>query len=166
MLISCRGWTPQIDCSALVQPGARVVGDVAVGSESSLWFNVVVRGDINSIRIGRRTNIQDGSVVHVGSDHPVIIGDEVTIGHNATVHGCTIGDGCLIGMGTIVLEGAILEPGVLLAAGSLVAPGSHFPAGHLVMGRPAKIKRPLLPEEMAGLRQSAAHYVDLMQSYR
>lgn len=166
MLIPCRGSTPQIDSRALVQPGAQVVGDVVIGSDSSLWFNVVVRGDINSIRIGRRTNIQDGSVIHVCSDRPVTIGDEVTIGHNATVHGCSIGDGCLIGMAAIVLDGAILEPEVLLAAGSLVTPGSHFPAGHLVMGRPAEIKRALRPEEIAALRQSAAHYVELLQSYR
>lgn len=166
MLICYRGCSPQVDSRALVQPGAQVVGDVIIGAESSLWFNVVVRGDINSIRIGRRTNIQDGTVIHVCSDRSVKIGDEVTIGHNAMVHGCTIGDGCLIGMGAIVLDGAVLEPEVLLAAGSLVAPGSHFPAGHLVMGRPAQIKRVLLPEEIAALRQSAANYVALLQHYR
>lgn len=166
MLISWRGCMPQIDSQALVQPSAQVVGDVVIGSESSLWFNVVVRADINSIRIGRRTNIQDGSVIHVCSDRPVRIGDEVTIGHNATIHGCTIGDRCLIGMGAILLDGAVLEAEVLLAAGSLVAPGSHFPTRHLVMGRPAKIQRALLPEEIVALRQSAANYVELLPSYR
>lgn len=166
MLIAYRGCSPHIDSAALVLPGTKVIGDVGVGSDSSLWFNVVVRGDINRVRIGCRTNVQDGTVIHVCSDHPVIIGDEVTIGHNATVHGCSVGDGCLIGMGAIVLDGAVLESEVLLAAGSLVAPGSHFPARHLVMGRPARIKRVLRPEEISALRQSAAHYVQLLQNYR
>lgn len=166
MLIPYRGQLPQVDSSALIQPGAQVIGDVRIGAESSLWFNVVARGDINSIRIGRRTNVQDGTVIHVCSDRPVVVGDEVTIGHNATIHGCTIGDGCLIGMGSIVLDGAVLGAEVLLAAGSLVAPGSQFPPGTLVMGSPARVKRELQPEEIAVLRQSAANYVTLLQNYR
>ncbi len=166
MLIPYRGQRPQIDSSALIQPSAQVVGNVGIGAESSLWFNVVARGDINSIRIGTRTNVQDGTVIHVCSDRSVTIGNEVTIGHNATIHGCTIGDGCLIGMGSIVLDGAVLEAGVLVAAGSLVAPGSHFPAGVLVMGRPAVVKRVLQAEEILALRQSAANYVELLQNYR
>lgn len=166
MLIPYRGQLPQVDSSALIQPGAQIIGDVRIGAESSLWFNVVARGDINSIRIGRRTNVQDGTVIHVCSDRPVVVGDEVTIGHNATIHGCTIGDGCLIGMGSIVLDGAVLGAEVLLAAGSLVAPGSQFPPGTLVMGSPARVKRELQPEEIAVLRQSAANYVTLLQNYR
>lgn len=166
MLISYRGQLPQVDARALIQPSAQVIGNVCIGAESSLWFNVVARGDINSIRIGERTNIQDGSIIHVGSDHAVTIGSEVTIGHNSTIHGCSIGDGCLIGMGSIVLDAAVLEAGVLVAAGSLVAPGSHFPAGVLVMGRPARVKRELLTEEISALRQSADHYVKLLQYYR
>lgn len=166
MLIPYRGQLPQVDSSALIQPGVQVIGDVRIGAESSLWFNVVARGDINSIRIGRRTNVQDGTVIHVCSDRPVVVGDEVTIGHNATIHGCTIGDGCLIGMGSIVLDGAVLGAEVLLAAGSLVAPGSQFPPGTLVMGSPARVKRELQPEEIAVLRQSAANYVTLLQNYR
>lgn len=166
MLIPYRGQLPQVDSSALIQPGAQVIGDVSIGAESSLWFNVVARGDINSIRIGRRTNVQDGTVIHVCSDRPVVVGDEVTIGHNATIHGCIIGDGCLIGMGSIVLDGAVLGAEVLLAAGSLVAPGSQFPPGTLVMGSPARVKRELQPEEIAVLRQSAANYVTLLQNYR
>lgn len=166
MLIPYRGQLPQVDSSALIQPGAQIIGDVRIGAESSLWFNVVARGDINNIRIGRRTNVQDGTVIHVCSDRPVVVGDEVTIGHNATIHGCTIGDGCLIGMGSIVLDGAVLGAEVLLAAGSLVAPGSQFPPGTLVMGSPARVKRELQPEEIAVLRQSAANYVTLLQNYR
>lgn len=166
MLIPYRGQLPQVDSSALIQPGAQIIGDVRIGAESSLWFNVVARGDINNIRIGRWTNVQDGTVIHVCSDRPVVVGDEVTIGHNATIHGCTIGDGCLIGMGSIVLDGAVLGAEVLLAAGSLVAPGSQFPPGTLVMGSPARVKRELQPEEIAVLRQSAANYVTLLQNYR
>ncbi|MHB1398407.1 MAG: gamma carbonic anhydrase family protein [Trichloromonadaceae bacterium] len=166
MLIAYRGQLPQVNSRALIQPSAQVIGNVCIGAESSLWFNVVARGDINSIRIGERTNIQDGSIIHVGSDRSVTIGSEVTIGHNSTIHGCSIGDGCLIGMGSIVLDAAVLEAGVLVAAGSLVAPGSHFPAGVLVMGRPAKVKRELLAEELSALRQSADHYVKLLQNYR
>jgi len=103
VLIPYRGQRPQVDSSALIQPSAQIIGNVCIGAESSLWFNVVARGDINCIRIGRRTNVQDGTVIHVCSDRSVIIGNEVTIGHNATIHGCTIGDGCLIGMGSIIL---------------------------------------------------------------
>lgn len=166
MLVPYRGQWPQVDSSALIQAGAQVIGDVCIGAQSSLWFNVVARGDINSIRIGERTNVQDGSIIHVCSDRSVTIGSEVTIGHNSTIHGCSIGDGCLIGMGAIVLDGAVLEAGVLVAAGSLVAPGSHFPAGILAMGRPAVVKRTLTAEEISALRQSAGHYVKLLQNYR
>lgn len=166
MLIAYGGRLPQIDARALIQPSAQVIGHVCIGAESSLWFNVVARGDINSIRIGERTNVQDGTIIHVCSDRSVTIGSEVTIGHNSTIHGCSIGDGCLIGMGSIVLDGAVLEEGVLVAAGSLVAPGSHFPAGVMVMGRPARVKRELLAAEISALRQSADHYVKLLQTYR
>lgn len=166
MLITYRGQRPHVESSAFIQTSAQVIGKVVVGADSSLWFNVVVRGDINTIQIGRRTNVQDGAVIHVCSDHPLVIGDDVTIGHNATIHGCTIGDGCLIGMGSIVLDGAVLESEVLVAAGSLIAPGSHIPAGTLVMGRPAQVKRALQSQEIEALRKSAENYVTLLQHYR
>ncbi len=165
MLIPHREVLPQVADSAFVAPGACLVGQVSVGAESSLWFNVVARGDVNRISIGERTNIQDGTVIHVCHDHPTVIGHEVTIGHNAIIHGCTIGDGCLVGMGAIVLDGVVLEPETLVAAGSVVTPGSRFPAGSLVMGNPARVKRTLEAREIAGLRRSAGNYVGYREDY-
>jgi len=149
-----------------VAPGAVVVGDVSVGNASSIWFNAIVRGDVNSISIGARTNIQDGSVVHVTSgEHPATIGDDVTVGHLAILHGCTVEDGCLIGMRATVLDGAVVGAGSLVAAGSLLVPGTRIPPGSLVVGAPARVKRPLTPEERAGLFDSAARYVEYSQDY-
>jgi carbonic anhydrase/acetyltransferase-like protein (isoleucine patch superfamily) len=152
---------PVIDDSAFVDISAQVIGDVTLGAESSIWMNVVVRGDVNTIRIGRRTNIQDGSVVHVmQGTHPTVIGDEVTIGHGAIVHGCTIEDRCLIGMGAIVLNGVRIGSGSIVAAGALVPEGMQVPPGSMVMGMPAKVRRPLTSDESASLGTYAASYVD------
>lgn len=166
MLIAYRGVSPRIAASAFVAETATVIGDVEVGDESSLWFNVVVRGDVNRVRIGRRTNLQDGTVVHVTSaTHPTLVGDEVTIGHGVKLHGCTIEDGCLIGIGAIILDGATVGANSLVAAGSLVAPGTQVPAGSLVVGSPARVRRALGSEEMAGQRSLAARYVGYRLDY-
>lgn len=164
---------PVIAPTAYIDPAAAVIGDVAVGEDSSLWPMVVARGDVNFIRIGARSNIQDGSVLHVThahpelpAGHPLVIGDEVTVGHHVTLHGCTVGDRCLIGMGSIVLDGAVLESGVLLGAGSLVPPGRRLEGGYLWLGSPVRRVRPLRPEEEDRFAYSAQHYVRLKDHYR
>jgi carbonic anhydrase/acetyltransferase-like protein (isoleucine patch superfamily) len=164
---------PQIAPSAFVDESAVVIGDVVVGEESSVWPMAVVRGDVNFIRIGERSNVQDGSVLHVTHDHggapggfPLLIGDEVTVGHNVTLHGCTIGDRCLIGMGSIILDGATLEEGVLLAAGSLVPPGKTLEGGYLWLGSPVKRGRPLSDAEWDWFGYSAAHYSRLKDEHK
>ncbi|BCR05019.1 gamma carbonic anhydrase family protein [Desulfuromonas versatilis] len=166
MLRSHRGRFPEVAESSFVEQSAMVIGDVVIGADSSIWFNVVIRGDVNSIRIGSRTNIQDGSVVHVTRDtHPTVIGDEVTIGHNVTLHGCTVNDRCLIGMAACVLDGAVIGEDSMVAAGALVPPGRSFPPGSLIMGAPAAVKRPLTDSEIRHLKRSAANYVGYMQDY-
>lgn len=164
---------PAIHASAYVDPQAVVIGDVVIGEDSSLWPMAVARGDVNYIRIGARSNIQDGAVLHVTHGHgarpegcPLRIGDDVTVGHNVTLHGCTIGDGCLIGMGAIVLDGAELASHVLLGAGSLVPPGKILQGGYLWMGSPARRVRPLTAAERDHFAYSAAHYVRLKEAYR
>ena len=151
---------PRIDSSAFVDQSAQVIGDVHVGVESSVWMNVVIRGDVNYIRIGARTNVQDGSVVHVmRNTHPTVIGDEVTIGHGALIHGCTIEDRCLIGMGAILLNGCRIGTGTIVAAGTLVPEGMVVPPGSLVMGAPAKVRRALTADEDASIKRYADNYV-------
>jgi carbonic anhydrase/acetyltransferase-like protein (isoleucine patch superfamily) len=151
---------PAVDPSAFVDASAQVIGDVHIGPESSVWMNVVIRGDVNAVRIGSRSNIQDLTLVHVMREaHPTIIGDEVTVGHSAVVHGCTIEDRCLIGMGAILLNGCRIGAGSIVAAGALVPEGMVVPPGSLVMGMPAKVKRPLTPEEDASIRGYADNYV-------
>lgn len=167
MIIPFNGTAPKIDPSAYVSSSARVIGDVEIGAEASLWFNVVVRGDVHRIRIGARTNLQDQVTVHVtGGRWPTTLGDEVTVAHGVILHGCSVGDRCLVGIGAIVLDGAEIEPDCMIAAGSLVAPRAKVPSGHLVMGSPAKVARPLRPEELEHLRQSAENYVGYARSYR
>ncbi|MDH5757292.1 MAG: gamma carbonic anhydrase family protein [Nitrospinota bacterium] len=166
MIRPWRGIDPKIHPTAFVESSAQVIGDVVMGAESSAWFNTTIRGDVNYIRIGERTNIQDGSVLHVTRDtHPLIIGDEVTVGHSVTLHGCVIEGPALIGMGAIILDGALLEPYVFVAAGALVPEGMRVPSGSLVMGMPAKVKRPLTQEERARIDKSAASYVAYRLDY-
>jgi len=166
MLIPYCNIHPQVDPTALIVPTATIIGDVVVGADSSLWFQVVVRGDVNHIRIGDRTNIQDGTVVHVTNrTHPTIIGSDVTIGHNVTLHGCTIGDRCLIGIGAIILDGANIEPDCMIGAGAIVTPGTVIPSGSLVIGGPARVKRALSGKEIEFLKQSAANYINYKKSY-
>lgn len=164
---------PSIDPSAYVDERATVVGDVVVGAESSVWPNAVVRGDVNYIRVGARTNIQDGSVLHVThahsavpGGHPLVIGDEVTVGHNVTLHGCIIAERCLIGIGAVVLDGARLEPYVLVGAGSLVPPGKILEGGYLWLGSPVRRARPLSAADHDAFAYSARHYVALKNSYQ
>jgi carbonic anhydrase/acetyltransferase-like protein (isoleucine patch superfamily) len=160
MLRPFRSINPSVSPSAFVDESAQVIGDVHIGSESSLWMNVVVRGDINVIRIGARTNVQDLTCIHVVREtHPTVIGDDVTIGHSAVVHGCTIEDRCLIGMGAILLNGCRIGTGSIVAAGALVPEGMDIPPGSLVMGMPAKVRRPLTPEEDASIQRYADNYV-------
>ena len=164
---------PQLDPSVYVDPSAVVIGDVQIGADSSLWPLSVVRGDVHSIRIGERTNIQDGAIVHVTHDGPfspggqsTLIGDEVTVGHRALLHACQIGARCLVGMGAIVMDRAVLEPEVMLGAGALVSPGKVLVSGYLYAGSPARQVRPLSEREREFLHYSALHYVRLMQRYQ
>lgn len=164
---------PRLADSAYVDEAAVVIGDVELAEDSSVWPMAVIRGDVNYIRIGARSNVQDGSVLHVTHDHggapggyPLVIGDDVTIGHNVTLHGCTIGNRCLIGMGSTILDGAILEDGVLLAAGSLVPPGKTLEGGYLWLGSPVKKGRPLTDEERDWFGYSATHYAKLKREHR
>ena len=164
---------PRLAHGVLVHDLALVVGDVTIGADSSLWPGVVARGDVHFIRIGARTNIQDGTVLHVThaeaegeAGFPLIIGDEVTVGHRAVVHGCTVGNRVLIGIGAIILDGAIIEDEVVVGAGSVVAPGKRLESGYLYLGAPARRARPLSESDQAGLRMSAQHYVDLKERYR
>ena len=155
-----QGKIPKLHPTAFVADGAQVIGDVEIGEESSIWYNTVVRGDVNSIRIGRRTNIQDLSVVHVEKGtHPTRIGDDVTVGHHVVIHGCTIGNRVLVGIGAIVLNGVVIEDDAFIAAGALLIPGTRVASGSMVMGSPAKVKRTLTDAERAGLLTSAAGYV-------
>ncbi|MFM7320987.1 MAG: gamma carbonic anhydrase family protein [Armatimonadota bacterium] len=163
---------PLIGERAFVHPTATVIGDTHIGDDVSVWPNVSLRGDVNSIRIGRGTNIQDNAVGHVTHRHPgnpegapLVIGEFVTIGHAAVLHGCTIGDECLVGMGAIVLDNAVLEDRVFLAAGSLVSPGKRLESGWLYRGSPATKARPLTDEEIEFLRYSAEHYIATKNHY-
>ncbi len=166
MLVRYGGVSPRCPASAYVAEGAVVIGDVEIGEDSSVWFNTIVRGDIASIRIGRATNVQDNSTVHVTSRDPVVIGDEVTIGHGATIHGCTIEDLCLIGIGAVVLDGAVVGRGSVVGAGAVVAPRTVVPPGSLGLGVPGKVVKTLGQGAADANRATAAHYVAYARSYR
>jgi gamma-carbonic anhydrase len=161
-----RNITPTVAASAYVDTSAQVIGDVAIGPESSVWMNVVIRGDVNQIRIGARSNVQDLTMVHVmRGTHPTVIGDEVTIGHSAVVHGCTIEDRVLVGMGALLLNGVKVGHDCVIAAGSLLTEGTQVPPRSLMMGRPAKVKRTLTDEELAEIRWYADSYVAYRLEY-
>ena len=158
---------PQVHSSAYVDESAQVIGDVHLGSEASIWCNATVRGDMYYIRIGNRSNVQDNSVIHTRTgSHPTILEDEVTIGHSVTLHGCYIEQGALIGIGSIVLDDVRVGAQSLVAAGSLLTPGTIIPPRSLVMGAPAKVKRPLTEEEVAGLKLFWQNYVEYTKKYR
>jgi gamma-carbonic anhydrase len=162
-----RGRTPQIAATAYVDPAAVVIGDVTIGEDASVWPGVVIRGDVHYIRIGPRTNVQDGSVLHVMRDeYPLILGEGVTIGHAAVLHGCTIESRCLIGMGSIILNGAKIGAGSIVAAGTLVPERTQVPSGSLFMGHPGKVRRELTPDDQELIDGYAQRYLEYKETYR
>ena len=151
--------SPQLDMGAWVAPSAQVMGDVHLGADANVWFNVVIRGDNETIRVGQGTNVQDGSVFHSDVGSPLSIGDFVTVGHRVILHGCTVGEGSLIGMGAVVLNGAKIGAHCLVGAGALVTEGKEFPEGSMILGSPAKVVKTLSAEQIESLKQSAISYV-------
>lgn len=167
MIKPFREKTPKIDRSAFVAENAVIIGDVEIAAEASIWYNCVLRGDVNFIRIGARTNIQDGTIIHVsrGEQYPTIIEEEVTVGHSATIHGCRIESGSLVGIGAIVLDGARIGRNSLIAAGSVVTPNTVIPERSFVVGSPARVKRELSDDEVEGLQKFWRNYVSLINYY-
>ena len=162
-----RGKWPQIAASAYIDPAAVVIGDVVIGEDSSVWPCSVIRGDVHYIRIGARTNIQDGSICHVmRGEWPLILGDDVTVGHSVTLHGCNIESRCLIGMGAIILNGVTIGAGSIVAAGTLLLEGAKIPPGSLVVGHPGKVKRALTGIDQASIDAYAKRYVEYKNIYR
>jgi carbonic anhydrase/acetyltransferase-like protein (isoleucine patch superfamily) len=161
-----RGVLPDVDPTAYIDESAQIIGDVAIGAESSIWMNCVVRGDVNVIRIGRRSNLQDGTIVHVmRGTHETHLGDEVTVGHGVILHGCVVEDRCLIGMGAILLNGATIGHDSIVAAGALVTEETKIAPQSLVMGSPAKVRRELTAQEIASIRDYAERYVGYRLEY-
>jgi len=159
--------SPQYDDSVFVAPSADIIGDVTLGKESSAWFNTTIRGDVNWIKIGDRSNIQDNTCIHVmNQTGPTLIGNNVTVGHNAMIHGCTINDSALIGIHATILDKAVIEENCIVAAGSLVAPGKTMPSGYLCMGSPAKPVRELTDEELESIKEHADNYVKYARAYQ
>lgn len=157
---------PRINESNFIAPSADIIGDVTLGDEASVWFNCTIRGDVNWIEIGARSNVQDNCCIHVTNQTcPTKIGDEVTIGHGAVIHGCTLHDRVLVGMNAVILDKAVIESDVIIAAGSLVPPGKTMPSGHLCMGSPCKPVRKLTDEEIASIRQYSQNYVKYSRAY-
>jgi carbonic anhydrase/acetyltransferase-like protein (isoleucine patch superfamily) len=166
-LIPINGKMPRIHDSAFIAAGVVIAGDVEIGPEASVWYNCVIRADINYVRIGARSNIQDGTVIHCDSPkpgrpdgYPTLIGNDVLIGHMAMIHGCTLHDGAFIGLGTIVMDGCVVEGNAMLAAGAMLTPGKHIPAGQMWQGRPAKYARDLTPDELVGFGKGISGYVE------
>ena len=166
MIRTLLGKTPVLGKGVFVAETAAVIGDVEIGDQSSIWYGAVIRGDVMPIRIGARTSVQDGAVVHVTAGrHGTTIGSDCTVGHGAIIHACVVEDMCLIGMGSIILDGARIGPGSLVGAGALVTPGTDIPPGSLVIGSPAKVKRPINDREREQIMFGAAHYVELTARY-
>ncbi|MBD3617008.1 MAG: gamma carbonic anhydrase family protein [Gracilimonas sp.] len=159
--------SPQFDETVFVAPSADIIGDVTIGKESSIWFNVTIRGDVNYIQIGDKSNVQDNVCIHVmNQTGPTIIGNEVTIGHGAIVHGCTVHDRVLVGMNVTILDEAVVESDVIIAAGSLVPPGKTLESGYMYMGSPAKQTRKLTEEELASIPKYATNYIKYSRAYQ
>ena len=171
MILPFKGIEPQVPEECFVAPSADIIGDVEIGEQSSVWFQVIIRGDVNKIRIGKRTNIQDAAVLHVTRDKPpqkgapLTIGDDVTVGHRATLHGCTIKNRVLIGMGASILDHAVIDDDSIVAAGALVTKGKVFPPRSLIQGSPATAVRELTADEISFLKKSAANYVKDSEIY-
>ncbi len=162
-----KGVAPKLGKNVFVEQSARVIGDVIIGEDSSIWFNAVVRGDVNYIRIGQRTNVQDNSVLHVTKDTcPLYVGSDVTVGHNVVLHGCRVRDRCLIGMGAVILDNAEIGEDSLVGAGALVTERTVIPQRSLVIGSPAKVVRELTDAEVARIARSAVNYIDYASNYR
>lgn len=160
------GARPQLGRGVFLAETCAVIGDVVIGDESSIWYAAVLRGDVMPIRIGARTSVQDGTVVHVTSERfGTVVGDDCVIGHGVILHSCTIEDGCLIGMGSTILDGAVIGRGSLVGAGALVTPGSKIPAGSLVLGAPGRVVRPISLKEREQIEYGASHYVELTRRY-
>ena len=166
------GKTPRIHETAFIAPGARIIGDVEIGPDASVWYNCVLRGDINRIVIGARSNLQDGTIVHVEGPRPdaeglpTIVGEEVLVGHMAILHGCVLEDRAFVGMGSIVMDACRVGAGAMLAAGAMLTPGKHIPEGQLWTGRPAAFRRDLADEERAAMAEQTQHYVDNARRHR
>ena len=155
-----------IDKSVFIADGAKVVGEVEIGKNSSVWFNAVIRADLDSVKIGEASNVQDNAVVHTSKNFGVQIGNNVTVGHSAIVHGCTVGNNVLIGMGAIVLDGAVIEDNCIIGAGSLVTQGKLIPAGSLAFGNPAKVVRQLTDDEIRSITDNAISYIEEAENYK
>lgn len=167
MIRSYQGKTPKIAPSAWIDPAATIIGDVELGEDASVWPGVVLRGDVHFIRVGKRTNIQDNSVLHGMKDQfPVIVGDGVTVGHGVLLHGCVVESRCLIGMGSIILNGARIGERSIIAAGTLITEGAVIPPGSLIMGHPGKVRRSLTDEEQAGIDAYATRYVAYKEAHQ
>ncbi len=165
MFYALRGDVPQVAEGVFVAPGAQVVGRVSLAPESSVWFNAVLRGDVDSITVGSGTNIQDLSLVHCDAGFPTVIGSDCTIGHSCIIHGCTIGDNVLVGMGTTILNGAKIGDNCLIGAGSLITEGKEFPPGSVIMGRPAKVVREVSDRELDMIRRGHLNYKQNAKKY-
>lgn len=167
MIRSYQNQHPRIDLSVFVDESAQVIGDVEIGENSSIWCNAVVRGDVNTICIGQRTNVQDAAILHVTHQtHPLILGNEITVGHAAILHGCMIKDRCLIGMGAVILDGAVIGEEAMVGAGALIAEGKEIPPRSLAVGKPARVLRKVTDEELRHILEGMERYVLLAQEYR
>jgi carbonic anhydrase/acetyltransferase-like protein (isoleucine patch superfamily) len=167
MIRPFRGKRPTVDASAFVAETATIIGDVTVGARSSVWFGAVIRGDVFHVRIGAETSIQDNTVIHVTHDrYATSVGDRVTVGHGVILHGCTVRDRVIVGMGAVILDQAEVGEKCIVGAGALITPGTKIPSGHLVVGAPARVKRPLTEDELLWIESSADHYVALTGEYR
>ena len=165
-MMSYLGKKPQLGERVFIAPGSFVIGNVSIGTDSSIFYGTVVRGDTDTITIGEGTNIQDNCTLHINSGEPLLIGNGVTVGHNAIVHACTIGDNVLIGIGAIVLDRAVIEEDSIVAAGSLVPPGKTYPTGSMIMGSPARVVRELTDQEKVNIRKTAEGYVRKKDTHR